>query len=58
MQSLKIHNKLKMKYENNALDTLDFEIDTVLHQLECDSASTDIATEISQRVLDSNLRCI
>ena len=41
MQSLKIHNKLKMKYENNALDTLDFEIDTVRRQIECTSASTD-----------------
>ena len=36
------------------LKSLDFEIDNVLRQIECDSASTDIVSEISQRVLDFN----
>ena len=41
------------KYSNKK--SLDFEIDTVLCQIECDSAATDIVSEISQRVLDSYL---
>ena len=41
------------KYSNKK--SVDFEIDTVFGQIECDSASTDIESEISERVLDYNL---